>query len=415
MKNILTALAVSSAITTVLFAAEQGSDGRWYAPFASYTGDQTFTLLNNGTGSKETDLRRSYEFSVAEGQSIATVSVDGTVTGFDFTINSGVSITGAKNVANAGNGNLLIDHSLTIASGASLTTGRDEGLFSGSAIWAAGGGRLGGTINIQGALTVNGYRWNPEKQNAWDGDNYLLAIQGKTTISGAGASLTQKGIHSAETVATRAINKLTSELTIGGGVREKAVQFDDYLFFRGSAANQGATLNLNSEGVVVSGVARGATSQADSTFYMTGVAGALNTINSFVSNEVGTLMIQDGTTVKLISESLRTEGDAFVINELQAINSSMAEMTGANITLLLNFGYTSPNTKSMRIVNIEEFMADNNVTVQIYNGKEYIAGELGQNYHILDGGWISAVPEPSTYAIIFGAVALAFVAYRKRK
>ena len=191
MKNILTALAVSSAITTVLFAAEQGSDGKWYAPFASYTGDQTFKGLYNGTGNTETDLRRSYEFSVAEGQSIATVSVDETVRGFDFTINSGVSITGAKNVANAGNGNLLIDHSLTIASGASLTTGKAEGLFSGSSTWAAGGGRLGGTINIQGALTVNGYRWNPEKQNAWDGDNYLLAIQGKTTISGAGASLTQ--------------------------------------------------------------------------------------------------------------------------------------------------------------------------------------------------------------------------------
>ena len=90
-------------------------------------------------------------------------------------------------------------------------------------------------------------------------------------------------------------------------------------------------------------------------------------------------------------------------------------MTGANITLLLNFGYTSPNTKSMRIVNIEEFMAENDVTVKVYNGKEYVIGELGQNYYILDGGWISAVPEPAEWAVIFGAVALAFVAYRRAK
>ncbi len=409
MKNVFTTLAVSSVLTTALFAEPyQGSDGKWYESF-TYTGDQTIPVLNNWVGDKKENPREIYEFSVAEGQSTATVSVDGTVRGYDFTVNSGVSITGAKNVTNTGNGNLLIDHSLTIASGASLTTGKNEGLFSGSATWAAGGGRLAGTINIQGALTVNGYRWNPAKQNAWDGDNYLLAIQGKTTISGAGASLTQIGVHSAETVATRAINKLMSELKIDKNVREKAVQFDDYLFFRGG------TLILDSEGVVVSGVARGATSQADSTFYMTGAANTLNVINANVANEIGTLMVQDGTRVKLVSELLGTEGDAFVINELQAINSSMGEMTGANITLMLNFGYTNPNTKSMRIVNIEEFMADNNITVQVYNGKEYVAGVLGENYYILDGGWVSAVPEPAEWAAIFGAVALAFVAYRKRK
>ena len=30
-------------------------------------------------------------------------------------------------------------------------------------------------------------------------------------------------------------------------------------------------------------------------------------------------------------------------------------------------------------------------------------------------GWLSTVPEPSTYAAIFGAIALAFAAYRRRK
>ena len=68
MKNILTALAVSSAITTASFAAPYQEGGKWYAPLASYTGDQTLTQLSNGTGNTETDLRRSYEFSVAEGR-----------------------------------------------------------------------------------------------------------------------------------------------------------------------------------------------------------------------------------------------------------------------------------------------------------------------------------------------------------
>ena len=87
MKNILTALAVSSAITTASFAAPYQEGGKWYEPLASYTGDQTFTILNSGAGDKETSPRRSYEFSVAEGQSIAVVNIDTTVRGWDFTVN----------------------------------------------------------------------------------------------------------------------------------------------------------------------------------------------------------------------------------------------------------------------------------------------------------------------------------------
>ena len=59
-----------------------------------------------------------------------------------------------------------------------------------------------------------------------------------------------------------------------------------------------------------------------------------------------------------------------------------------------------------------------NLAVNLYNEdtKAYdIAGILGENFFISADGWISSVPEPAEWAMIFGALALGFVAYRKRK
>jgi hypothetical protein len=72
----------------------------------------------------------------------------------------------------------------------------------------------------------------------------------------------------------------------------------------------------------------------------------------------------------------------------------------------------------MQIENFYELYNADDVTlnVEIYDHvkSEYVAGNLNENYMVSQDGWITAVPEPAEWAMIFGAIALAFVAYRKR-
>ncbi len=49
------------------------------------------------------------------------------------------------------------------------------------------------------------------------------------------------------------------------------------------------------------------------------------------------------------------------------------------------------------------------------SGKYSFTNSDGTGYILDNQGFLTIVPEPSTYAAIFGAVALAFAAYRRRK
>ena len=59
--------------------------------------------------------------------------------------------------------------------------------------------------------------------------------------------------------------------------------------------------------------------------------------------------------------------------------------------------------------------SDNISSPEEYQEVEYIesTGMLG-SYFIDGNGWLTAVPEPAEWALIFGGLALAFVWYRRK-
>ena len=87
-----------------------------------------------------------------------------------------------------------------------------------------------------------------------------------------------------------------------------------------------------------------------------------------------------------------------------------------NLTL-----YLEDIDKLGETINLSNILSDNlsvvlaaleeNDVVTIQFGSEIFSALVGEN----GIATITSVPEPSTYAMIFGAIALGFVAYRRRK
>ena len=111
-----------------------------------------------------------------------------------------------------------------------------------------------------------------------------------------------------------------------------------------------------------------------------------NNDTSFVVNENANLVFEDGATIVFNVDSL-LEGETISFSAIEW--DSSATVSGLN---LLKKGSTL-----MLLVNGKEF--DTDWTFTIRDNKL----------------WIMSVPEPATYAAIFGALALAFAAYRRRK
>ena len=96
------------------------------------------------------------------------------------------------------------------------------------------------------------------------------------------------------------------------------------------------------------------------------------------------------------------------------LDSSAAklELTGGESTIEMVDGII------LSIYNFENdriYVGENEKTLKsLSNIKAYDSEKNLLNISVVNG-WLSTVPEPSTYAAIFGAIALAFAAYRRRK
>lgn len=359
-------------------------------------------------GSVLTGLENSandFIIKLPDGATSGSATTAGRVVANTLVIRSGVTFTSATDLKWPGqNGNSLINNGLTIESGATFNSGKDFGEFTGSSTYASGGMRVGaGTSNISGNLVVNGYRYNPAN-NMWNGDNYAFVAGGTQFNVYAGATITQKGVSLKDATSTmRAINKISArEFTIRNGVAKNALMFDEFVFLNNTA------LNMSSSNTIVSGAAYGATSQADSTFYATGAV-VVASYNG-AQNEFGAIKAVEKSELKFISDA----SSKLDVSLVDIITADLADSTG-KINLKLNFA-----DESLRIANLRDLLDNGRIGLfQIYldvdGKKQYVDAIEGVNFKILDNGWLTtAVPEPSTYAAIFGAVALAF-AIRRRK
>ena len=359
-------------------------------------------------GSVLTGLENSandFIIKLPDGATSGSATTAGRVVANTLVIRSGVTFTSATDLKWPGqNGNSLINNGLTIESGATFNSGKDFGEFTGSATYASGGMRVGaGTSNISGNLVVNGYRYNPAN-NMWNGDNYAFAAGGTQFNVYAGATITQKGVSHKDASSTmRAINKITArEFTIRNGVAKNALMFDEFVFLKDTA------LNMSSSNTIVSGAAYGATSQADSTFYATGAV-VVASYNG-AQNEFGAIKAVEKSELKFISDA----SSKLDVSLVDIITADLADSTG-KINLKLNFA-----DETLRIANLRDLLDSGRIdSIQIYldvdGTKQYVDAIEGVNFKILDNGWLTtAIPEPATYAAIFGAVALAF-AIRRRK
>lgn len=124
---------------------------------------------------------------------------------------------------------------------------------------------------------------------------------------------------------------------------------------------------------------------------------------------------------------------------LTFVNCNVALLDGA----ILNVELSGDATDDFLTFTNSSFAIDKNATLKITNldasiteGKQYqifdgviatglffdesgeaqVLDQLGNTYILSNSGILtSTIPEPSTYAAIFAAIALAFVAYRRRK
>ncbi|MBO5255531.1 MAG: PEP-CTERM sorting domain-containing protein [Opitutales bacterium] len=367
---------------------------------------------------------------------VSTLAFDfknGSESGIDNVYGSFTSRINADNsivtVADNVHLNFTVNNS-QIWSGLTMTGGSSINLT------AAGGGlRLQrNESTIAGDITVQGFK-RASTTAFFGGDNYAFHVNGGTkAVKFIGNSnLTQIGLNGAYNDYTRAMNRIASSVSVKTTGKLK---FDDYVYL-----NNGAVLELSSKNSIISGagveknatnVAAGlknATSQADSTFYVVGkqndttLKGASVVINAFVENEIGTINAFSGSSLKLITETLKNGTSAFKINEINVFNSTAttegASTMNSDLSLTLQLNFYESNGDNMFIGNIEELIDLADIKFQVYNHSlsKYEDGVLGENFFINDG-WISRtpiVPEPAEWAMIFGAIALGFVAYRRRK
>ena len=246
---------------------------------------------------------------------------------------------------------------------------------------AKGGLRLQkNAATIRGDITINGFKHTSDYY--FGGDNYALHIKGITANFRGNSSLTQLGVYGAYNDFSRSMNRISGTFDVNTTGKLK---FDDYVYFHSS------TIILKSSNSLISGAGveknatnvdaglKNATSQADSTFYFINGNGDKSyelkecevVINASAANEFGTFNVYSGSTLKLISETLKDGTSAFKVNELNIFteNATTEGATAMNndLSLTLQLNFYEGNSDNMFIGNLEELIDLADVKFQVYN------------------------------------------------
>ncbi len=397
---------------------------------------QTFTIVSTDSANPTLcEYNTSGNKNLVYAYGLTTGSTDivyGKTSGYNLTSLSSIKIESNVNYTHKNN---MTTVKLTLEAGSSLTLG--AGTASQRGGFAIYGNDtesiIEGSISTIGRMTVKAS--SETAGSTWSRDYYLTSIGWRgtetTTVTFKGnGSLTQQGVHTAYNDFTGAKNKIYGTLNLGTSeaVLNGSLTYDDFVYFMGA----NSTLNLYSSNKIVSGASvesitanktagyTNATSQGNSTFFVVGEsateigkAGAAGLIiNAFVENDFGAIDAYSGSTITLNTSSIKA-GDVLSVEKLLIT----ADASG-NKSLTLNLNFAGDNT--LQIENFKELYDSlgSDLSVNIFDSQtqSYVAGVLDTNYTVDASGFIStvAVPEPAEWAVIFGAIALAFVVYRRR-
>ena len=259
---------------------------------------------------------------------------------------------------------------------------------------------------FDGKITVNkGY----EANSNW---NYTFALgvkaQNANVILGENAEITVYGATSISD-GSGEVGKVGKLFTISGNITSNAGTgkiFSDAnagFFIKSKDANTKTVLTLNTTDAFKVG---GAENQASSTFELEAGANVEFVINA--DNNIGTVALGSSASKLLLTIA---DGKVLTIGSFANLANSDA--------LSIALGDTAFG--SLRITDMDSILANyaSNSAIKFTdaNGVERV---LDENLFIkeIESGVFSVstvIPEPAEWAMIFGAIALAFVAYRRRK
>lgn len=290
-----------------------------------------------------------------------------------------------------------------------------------------------------GNLTIKGGSFTVENRYAYSPRSF--------TVSGGsfvmdGATVDMRGA----VLGTRTSNVLDSVITIKNGTRFTADTIELYTY--DSSSNE-SFLNIESGSV--------ATIQVFGTYGRGNTGGTIN-VDAATLN-VGTSLVQasdNGTQVYTTNLNVTNGGNAIISGDLDVASVSLdgGNLSATSIIVgddrsLAVAGASSVDADLLKVFETATVSLDEAATLDIGALELVVASELqsgmefdlsnvfgddtsivlaavGNNLVMSDSlgnslsavvsadGVITAVPEPATYAVIFGALALALAAYRKR-
>ncbi len=259
---------------------------------------------------------------------------------------------------------------------------------------------------FDGKITVNkGYEANSD----W---NYTFALgvkaQGANVTLGGNAEIIVYGATSVSDTSGE-VGKVGKLFTISGNITSNAgtgkivSDANAGFFIKSKDANTKTVLTLNTTDAFKVG---GAESQGTSTFELEAGANVEFVINA--DNNIGTVALGSSASKLLLTIA---DGKVLTIGSFANLANSDALSVALGDTA---FG-------SLRITDMDSILANyaSNSAIK-FTDADGVERILGDNLFIkeIESGVFTVstvIPEPAEWAMIFGAIALAFVAYRRRK
>lgn len=317
-----------------------------------------------------------------------------------------------------GNFNAWDPCNVNIAKNAVIWT---DGGFNASGSGANGKLTSSGLIQTDGAIVASGIErynvtWATATFNAGAKINQTASTTIDETKTGAVGSYLQKGT-----------------TTLNAGIAADSFDFANRIFL-----GDGSNLVLKSSNVFsIGGKKQGASeffvagwtfaTEGGKTLWA-GFTAANTTINNAVDNEFGTFKFFTGSTLTLQLDASKTLAIRNMVL-MTAEETSMGFATGTQAAASgdMNVYLSLDDLGGKTLFFGEDIVsAIRNNTIHLFDSTnktwEFIEGEdykfVDGDYTFADGTVVSGayvVPEPATYAAIFGALALGFVAWRRRK